>query len=275
MGLAIVRALYYGTMGGLQVPADRFTSRLKPRSALALSTFVAAIGFIVMALPSGFAGLCVGTRSCRSRIKRATSTRLGFGDSCLWLRVARGTGDLQFCRRPGKSYPSCNRCSSAAGVALANSRRAYGRSRDSRRHPLCLRLYRMRLRHASIHQEPERRRAESWRFRRAALYRRSRYGNAHGLPSVSSVSHPCAWRIVGDGRSRIGVIVRWWSVWQGELWLARSARRRGLERSCNRNRDGRADRSDMFHADHRDAGIPPAPRHGAERHVVSPVRHGS
>ena len=53
MGLAIVRALYYGTMGGLQVPADRWTSRLKPRSALALSTLVAAAGFIAMALPTG------------------------------------------------------------------------------------------------------------------------------------------------------------------------------------------------------------------------------
>jgi MFS family permease len=60
MGLAIVRALYYGTMGGLQLPADRFTGRWKPRSALALSTLVAAIGFIVMALPTGFAGLCAG-----------------------------------------------------------------------------------------------------------------------------------------------------------------------------------------------------------------------
>jgi MFS transporter, FSR family, fosmidomycin resistance protein len=60
MGLAIVRALYYGTMGGLQVPADRYTSRLKPRSALALSTFVAAAGFVAMALPTGFAGLCAG-----------------------------------------------------------------------------------------------------------------------------------------------------------------------------------------------------------------------
>ena len=60
MGLAIVRALYYGTMGGLQVPADRYASRLKPRSALALSTFVAALGFVAMALPTGFAGLCVG-----------------------------------------------------------------------------------------------------------------------------------------------------------------------------------------------------------------------
>jgi MFS family permease len=60
MGLAIVRALYYGAMGGLQVPADRCTRRLKPRSALALSTLVAAVGFVAMALPTGFAGLCVG-----------------------------------------------------------------------------------------------------------------------------------------------------------------------------------------------------------------------
>jgi MFS transporter, FSR family, fosmidomycin resistance protein len=60
IGLAIVLALYYGTMGGLQVPADRFASRLKPRLILALSTFLAALGFVAMALPTGFAGLCVG-----------------------------------------------------------------------------------------------------------------------------------------------------------------------------------------------------------------------
>jgi MFS transporter, FSR family, fosmidomycin resistance protein len=60
MGLATVRALYYGTMGGFQIPADRFASRLKPRSALALSTFLAALGFVAMALPTGFAGLCAG-----------------------------------------------------------------------------------------------------------------------------------------------------------------------------------------------------------------------
>src|ERR1700685_2786474 len=60
MGLAVVRAFYYGTMGGLQVPANRVTSWLKSGSALALSTFVAALGFVAMALPTGFAGLCVG-----------------------------------------------------------------------------------------------------------------------------------------------------------------------------------------------------------------------
>ena len=59
-GLALVRALYYGTMGGLQLPADRYAARLSPRAALALSTVVAAAGFLVMALPLGFAGLCCG-----------------------------------------------------------------------------------------------------------------------------------------------------------------------------------------------------------------------
>jgi FSR family fosmidomycin resistance protein-like MFS transporter len=59
-GLAIVRALYSGTMGGLQVPGDRLIGRLGPRLALALATVVAAAGYLVMALPLGFAGLCAG-----------------------------------------------------------------------------------------------------------------------------------------------------------------------------------------------------------------------
>lgn len=59
-GLAILRALYYGAMGGLQVPADRLLRGWPPRSVLALSTFVAAAGFVLMALPTGFAGLCAG-----------------------------------------------------------------------------------------------------------------------------------------------------------------------------------------------------------------------
>jgi FSR family fosmidomycin resistance protein-like MFS transporter len=59
-GLAIIRALYYGTMGGLQVPAGRLMRGWTPRWVLALSTLVAAAGFGLMALPTGFAGLCIG-----------------------------------------------------------------------------------------------------------------------------------------------------------------------------------------------------------------------
>ena len=58
--LAVVRALYFGTMGGLQIPADRALRGLSPRAALILSTVVASSGLSIMALPFGFAGLCVG-----------------------------------------------------------------------------------------------------------------------------------------------------------------------------------------------------------------------
>jgi MFS transporter, FSR family, fosmidomycin resistance protein len=59
-GLAVVRALYTATLGGLQVPADRLAAKLSPRAALALATLIAAVGYLVMALPFGFSGLCIG-----------------------------------------------------------------------------------------------------------------------------------------------------------------------------------------------------------------------
>jgi MFS transporter, FSR family, fosmidomycin resistance protein len=59
-GLATVRALYYGTMSGLQIPGDRAIKRFSARNALVVSTLIAAGGFLIMALPLGFAGLCVG-----------------------------------------------------------------------------------------------------------------------------------------------------------------------------------------------------------------------
>jgi FSR family fosmidomycin resistance protein-like MFS transporter len=58
--LAIVRALYFGTMGAMQIPADRALRGWSPRAALILSTVAAAAGLLIMALPLGFAGLCVG-----------------------------------------------------------------------------------------------------------------------------------------------------------------------------------------------------------------------
>ncbi len=58
--LGILRALYYGTMGGLQVPGVRLVRALSPRAALVLSTVIAATGVVVMALPLGLLGLGVG-----------------------------------------------------------------------------------------------------------------------------------------------------------------------------------------------------------------------
>ena len=45
-GLAAVRALYYGTMGGLQIPGDRMIKRFSARTALVLSTLV-VVGLLV------------------------------------------------------------------------------------------------------------------------------------------------------------------------------------------------------------------------------------
>lgn len=58
--LAMVRALYYATMGGLQIPADRALRGFSPRAALVLSTVIALVGLLIMALPLGLAGLCIG-----------------------------------------------------------------------------------------------------------------------------------------------------------------------------------------------------------------------
>lgn len=58
--LAITRALYYATMGSLQLPGNMLVEGLSPRAALVLSTLIAAAGFALMAAPLGFAGLCAG-----------------------------------------------------------------------------------------------------------------------------------------------------------------------------------------------------------------------
>jgi FSR family fosmidomycin resistance protein-like MFS transporter len=59
-GLAVIRALYYGTMGGLQLPGERALRRRSPRAALALSTLIASVGFLIIVLPLGLVGLSIG-----------------------------------------------------------------------------------------------------------------------------------------------------------------------------------------------------------------------
>ena len=59
-GLALLRCLYYGTMGGLQLPTIRATSRLGGRASLVAATLLAALGFLVMAAPGGLPTLMAG-----------------------------------------------------------------------------------------------------------------------------------------------------------------------------------------------------------------------
>lgn len=58
-GLAILRVLYYGTMGALQVPGNRLLAGISTRLALALATGIAALGYLVMGVPGGL--LVLGT----------------------------------------------------------------------------------------------------------------------------------------------------------------------------------------------------------------------
>ena len=231
MGLAIVRALYFGTMGGLQVPVDRWTSRLKPRSALALSTLVAAAGFVAMALPTGFIGLCAGLvlAGVGSSLQHPRASQL----------VTRSYGS--------ESRPALGIYNFAATwekppflqLLLFYYRFCHGEPSlglwepsGFSSHPVSLRLYRRSL--------------PSLRYTRSS----SVHVKAAAVSACCSLSafliQQRAWAIscffrsssmhagiVSDGWSRIGAIVRWRSVWQGELWLARSARRRGWERGCN------------------------------------------
>ncbi len=58
--LAALRALYYATMGGLQMPTARLLDNASARTALMLSIVIAAAGLLIMALATGLPGLCVG-----------------------------------------------------------------------------------------------------------------------------------------------------------------------------------------------------------------------
>lgn len=59
-GLAIIRVLYFGTMGLLQVPGDKLLGRASARTALAAATLLAAVGFFIAALPGGLLVLGAG-----------------------------------------------------------------------------------------------------------------------------------------------------------------------------------------------------------------------
>ena len=59
-GLALIRCLYSGTMGGLQIPANRLTLGLGGRRTLTWGTVIAAGGFLLMGFPAGLAVLCAG-----------------------------------------------------------------------------------------------------------------------------------------------------------------------------------------------------------------------
>jgi MFS transporter, FSR family, fosmidomycin resistance protein len=87
-------------MGGLQVPGDRLIAGLGPRLALTLATFVAAVGYLVMALPCGFPSLCIGLvlAGVGSSVQHPRASLLvtnTYGNASLWpLGIYNFAGDL-------------------------------------------------------------------------------------------------------------------------------------------------------------------------------------
>jgi FSR family fosmidomycin resistance protein-like MFS transporter len=57
--MAVLRALYVGSLALLQVPSTRLARRLAPRAVLALGTLLSAIGYGLAGFSGGLVGLCV------------------------------------------------------------------------------------------------------------------------------------------------------------------------------------------------------------------------
>ena len=58
--VALLRALYAGTMATLQLPAGRLAERMDGRVILALGTALSAVGYGLVGFSGGLAGLCAG-----------------------------------------------------------------------------------------------------------------------------------------------------------------------------------------------------------------------
>ncbi len=57
--MAILRALYVGSLALLQVPSTRLAAFLSPRAVLALGTLLSAVGYALAGFSGGLVGLCV------------------------------------------------------------------------------------------------------------------------------------------------------------------------------------------------------------------------
>jgi MFS family permease len=58
--LALLRALYSGTMAGLQLPAGACADRFGGRAVLALGTALTAAGYLLAGTTGSLTGLCLG-----------------------------------------------------------------------------------------------------------------------------------------------------------------------------------------------------------------------
>jgi MFS family permease len=98
--LAVLRALYAGTMAALQIPAGRLAERIGGRTVLAAGTALAGFGYALAGLSGGIAGLCAALAlsglgsSTQHPIASAAVARAYGGASRTPLGIYNFTGDL-------------------------------------------------------------------------------------------------------------------------------------------------------------------------------------
>ena len=178
-GLAVVRALYYGTMGGLQVPIDTLSPPLFPSRGPRSRD------------PDRGSRLSdhgLAVRLCRP-LRRARRVRRGIEHPApAWFaagrrrfreRVAGAARDLQLLRRPRKGDPPGSRRRAPARPRLASGDRNDGGARPDRERGAF-------LPHADEALDRVRRDADGRKrpkgagLRSPRGHRRLRYGDAHG-----------------------------------------------------------------------------------------------
>ena len=190
-GLAVVRALYYGTMGDAAASRQAYSPRSTPWVALALATFIAAAGYLVMALPFGFPGLCIGliVAGVGSSVQHPRASLLVTNT---YRKASRGPlGIYNFAGDLGKAtFPAIVALllpivawrpvvglMAAVGLVVAVTLPADARAAAASRRFCSRRTGNERTKRS--------------RFQSAPRYRRMRYRDAHGLPFVFAVSTPC------------------------------------------------------------------------------------
>jgi FSR family fosmidomycin resistance protein-like MFS transporter len=125
--LAVLRALYVGSLAALQVPSGHLARHLNARTVLVLGTLLSAGGYTLAGLSGGLVGLCAslalagaGGSTQHPLASAAVSRAYGEGS-------ARPARHLQLRRRPRQSDTPAGRLSAADRDALAHG--ALGRSR--------------------------------------------------------------------------------------------------------------------------------------------------
>ena len=129
-GLAIVRALYYGTMGGLQVPGDQAgAGSFAARSACPIHCS-RRDGLHGHGVAAGLCRPMRRSRAGRSRVQHSASPRLAPRHGHLRPGIPQRARRLQFLRRSRKGDASRRRCAFAAYPRLASRDQSYGSARS-------------------------------------------------------------------------------------------------------------------------------------------------